>query len=147
MMQTLVLGLGNLSLADEGVGIHVAQHLIETDRRDDVVVLDVGSAVLDAIPAIAAADKVVVVDAMEGGGPPGSVYRVCIKDCNGSDPIGSVHGFDLKSALFMFDRETPPEVIVIGIEPEVVSWSTKLSCSVRAAFPEVITTVQKELSA
>ena len=146
-MQTLVLGLGNLSLADEGVGIHVAQHLLETETTEDVVVLHVGSAVLDAMPAIAAADKVIVVDAMERGGPPGSIYRVPINNGDGADPIGSIHGFDLKPVLFLIDRETPPEVIVIGVEPEVVSWSTKLSCSVTAALPEVITTVQKELPA
>ena len=147
MMQILVLGLGNISLADEGIGIHVAQNLLANEPRDDVVVLDVGNAVADAMPAIAAADKVVVVDAMEGGGPPGSVYRVRIDDYDSADPIGSIHRFDLKSALFMVDRKTPPEVIVIGVEPEVVSWSTNLSRAVKAAFPKDITTVQEELSA
>ena len=144
-MQTLVLGLGNLLLADEGVGVHVAQLLLEADRPDDVVVLDVGNAVLDASPAIAAAAKVIVVDAMKGGGPPGTVYRVSIDDCANARPIGSVHGFDLTSVLHLVGREDSPEVIVIGIEPEIIAWSMELSNAVTAALPYVITSVQREL--
>jgi hydrogenase maturation protease len=145
-MRNLVLGLGNLLLADEGVGVHVAQRLLELDHPEDAVVLDVGSAVLDALPAIAAAEKVIVVDAMNAGGTPGTVYRVPIEDCVNSGPIGSVHGFDLKSVLHLVGREHPPEVIVIGIEPEAISWSTELSGPVAEALPDVISTIQRELS-
>jgi hydrogenase maturation protease len=143
-MQTLVLGLGNFLLADEGVGVHVAQQLLEGEPREDAVVLDVGNAVLDAMPAIAAADKVVVVDAMVGGGSPGTIYRVPIEDCENSGPIGSVHGFDMQSVLHLVGRKEPLEVIVIGIEPEIIGWSIDLSDAVAEALPEVITAVQRE---
>jgi len=145
-MKTLVLGLGNLLLADEGVGVHVAQRLLDGESIDDVVVLDVGNALLDAMPAIAAADKVIVVDAMKGGGAPGTVYRLAIEDCSSSGPIGSVHGFDMKSVLHLVGRKEPPEVTVIGIEPEVIGWSTELSNAVAEALPAVMATVQQELS-
>jgi len=144
-MQNLVLGLGNLLLADEGVGVHVAQRLLEQGRPQNAVVLDVGSAVLDALPAIAAAKKVIVVDAMKAGGSPGTVYRVAIEDCVNTGPIGSIHGFDLKSVLHMAGSELPPEVIVIGIEPEEISWSTKLSGPVADALPDVISAIHREL--
>lgn len=146
-MRNLVLGLGNLLLADEGVGVHVAQQLLAGESIDDLVVLDVGNAVLDAIPAIAAAERVIVVDAMQGGGPPGTVYRVPIDDCLNAGLIGSVHGFDLKSVLHLLGRAEPPEVIVIGIEPEVIAWSTELSAAVTEALPDVMTSVRKELLA
>ena len=145
-MKTLVLGLGNLLLADEGVGVHVAQQLLDSEAIDDVVVLDVGNAVLDALPAIAAADKVIVVDAMKGGGVPGTVYRLSIEDCSSAGPIGSVHGFDMKSVLHLVGRKEPPEVTVIGIEPEVIGWSTELSLAVAEALPDVMATVRQELS-
>ena len=145
-MKTLVLGLGNLLLADEGVGVHVAQRLLDSEAIDDVVVLDVGNAVLDALPAIAAADKVIVVDAMKGGGLPGTVYRLSIEDCSSAGPIGSVHGFDMKSVLHLVGRKEPPEVTVIGIEPEVIGWSTELSLAVAEALPDVMATVRQELS-
>ena len=145
-MKTLVLGLGNLLLADEGVGVHVAQRLLEGETIDDAVVLDVGNALLDAMPAIAAAEKVIVVDAMKGGGVPGTVYRLAIEDCSSAGPIGSVHGFDMKSVLHLVGRKEPPEVTVIGIEPEVIGWSTELSSAVSEALPAVMATVQQELS-
>lgn len=144
-MQTLVLGLGNFLLGDEGVGVHVAQQLLEGDKRGEAVVLDVGNALLDAMPAIAAADKVIVVDAMEGGESPGTIYRVPIADCENSGAIGSVHGFDMMSVLHMVGRKEPPEVVVIGIEPEVIGWSMELSAAVAEAVPHVIATVQKEV--
>ena len=145
-MKILVLGLGNLLLADEGVGVHVAQRLLDSEAIDDVVVLDVGNAVLDALPAIAAADKVIVVDAMKGGGVPGTVYRLSIEDCSSAGPIGSVHGFDMKSVLHLVGRKEPPEVTVIGVEPEVIGWSTELSLAVAEALPDVMATVRQELS-
>jgi len=128
------------------VGVHVAQRLLDGESIDDVVVLDVGNALLDAMPAIAAADKVIVVDAMKGGGTPGTVYRLAIEDCSSSGPIGSVHGFDMKSVLHLVGRKEPPEVTVIGIEPEVIGWSTELSNAVAEALPAVMATVQQELS-
>ncbi len=98
------------------------------------------------MPAIAAADRVIVVDAMKGGGTPGTVYRVAIDDCDNSGPIGSVHGFDLKSVLHLVGRAEPPEVVVIGIEPEAIGWSMELSAAVVGkALPDVITAVQGEL--
>ena len=145
-MKTLVLGLGNLLLADEGVGVHVAQRLLDGETIDDVVVLDVGNAVLDAMPAIAAADKVILVDAMKGGGLPGTVYRLSIGECSCAGPIGSVHGFDMKSVLHMVGRKEPPDVTVIGVEPEFIGWSTELSSAVAEALPDVMAAVQQELS-
>ena len=145
-MLNLVLGLGNLLLADEGVGVHVAQRMLDSEDNDDTVVLDVGNAVLDAMPAIAAADRVIVVDAMKGGGTPGSVYRVALDECEHPGPIGSVHGFDLTSAMYLAGRSDTPEVIVIGVEPDVIGWSTGLSDAVADAVPCVIETVRKELT-
>ena len=124
----------------------MAQRLLEGETIDDAVVLDVGNALLDAMPAIAAAEKVIVVDAMKGGGVPGTVYRLAIEDCSSAGPIGSVHGFDMKSVLHLVGRKEPPEVTVIGIEPEVIDWSTELSSTVAESLPAVMATLQQELS-
>lgn len=145
-MRNLVLGLGNLLFADEGVGVHVAQRLLDGEEMDDVAILDVGNALLDAMPAIAEAEKVIVVDAMKGGGTPGTVYRLSIEDCMSAGPIGSVHGFDLKSVLHLVGREETPEVTVIGIEPGFVDWSTELSSEVAGALPDVVAAVKQEIS-
>jgi hydrogenase maturation protease len=145
-MKKLVLGIGNLLLADEGVGVHVAQQLLTEEEMCDVDVYDVGTAVFDVLPVMAEAEQVVVVDAMKGGQPPGTIYRLSIEDCEHAGPLGSVHGFDMKSVLHLVDREDLPEVTVIGVEPGVVDWSTDLSGAVADALPEVVTAVKKEIS-
>jgi hydrogenase maturation protease len=145
-MQHLVLGLGNLLLADEGVGVHVAQRLLEEAPLENAVVLDVGTAVLDAMPALAAADRIIVIDAMMGGGAPGTIYRVPFEDCRRSGAIGSVHGLDLGAVLHLAGCDRPVSVIVIGVEPADIGWSMELSGPVAEALPEVIAAVHRELS-
>jgi hydrogenase maturation protease len=144
-MRKLVLGIGNFLLADEGVGVHVAQQLLADEEMRDVDVYDVGTAVFDVLPMMAEAERVVVVDAMKGGRPPGTIYRLSIEDCEHAGPLGSVHGFDMKSVLHLVDRDHLPEVTVIGVEPGLVSWSTDLSGAVSDALPEVMNAVKKEI--
>ncbi len=146
-METLVLGMGNLLLGDEGVGVHAARTLREAEPPPGVEVMEVGTALLDALPAIAAAERIVVIDAMVGGGEPGSVYRVPLRACARPQPIGSVHGFDLSGVLALAGRSDPPPVLVVGVEPQRIDWSTELSPTVADALPTVIETVLRECSA
>jgi hydrogenase maturation protease len=142
----LILGLGNLLLADEGVGVHAARLLMERRRREDVVILDIGTAVLDALPALETADRVIIIDAMKADGPAGSVYRIAYDDCLRPSVIASLHGFDLSRVLAMTGREGCPEITVIGVEPETIAWSLDLSPVVAAALPVVLDTVESEIS-
>ncbi len=140
----LVLGLGNLLLGDEGVGVHAARALMsETIGRAKV--LDTGTAVLDALPELEAADRVIVLDAMKGPGSPGTIYRVMMDQCIGNPCIGSLHGFDLKSVLALTGRNVLPEVLVLGVEPAVIDWSMALSPPVKASLPTLLSTVKEEI--
>ena len=143
--KTLVLGLGNLLLGDEGVGVHAAQALME-ECFEDVEIQDVGTAILDALPALEKADRVIVMDAMKGHGSPGTIYRVPMDQCTGNSCIGSLHGFDLRSVLTLAGCKTPPEVLVLGVEPAVIDWSMSLSPPVKSALPVLLDAVRTELS-
>lgn len=145
MSVTLVLGLGNQLLGDEGVGVHAAEELLRDPLPDGVVVLDVGTAILDALPAMQAADRIVVVDAVRGDRSPGTVYRVPFEDMCRPQVIGSVHGFDLSRALALSGRVDRPEVVVIGVEPQTIDWSLELSPAVKAAMPIVLRAVRTEI--
>ena len=72
-MGKLVVGVGNVLLGDEGVGCHVA-HALEELSLPDVKVID-GGTCPDALQLVEGADKLVIVDAVKGGGMPGQVYR------------------------------------------------------------------------
>lgn len=145
MSRILVLGLGNLLLADEGIGVHAAQALIRADMPPEVTVRDTGTAILDAIPDLETADFVIVVDAVKADRTPGSVYRIPFADMVRPEVIGSMHGFDLSRVLALTPRKTVPEVVVIGVEPALIDWSMELSPPVAAALPRVIDQVRLEI--
>jgi hydrogenase maturation protease len=141
----LILGLGNLLLADEGVGVHAARMIAETNHTDDVVVLDIGTAVLDALPALETAQRVIIIDAFKADGPPGSVYSIPYDECLRPSTIASLHGFDLSRVLAMAGRDHCPEITVIGVEPARIDWSMDLSPEVAAALPTVLRAVENEI--
>lgn len=146
--KTLVLGLGNLLLCDEGVGVHVAHALMEQGYPEGATVLDVGTAILDALPAIEEADRIIVVDAvMAEGGKPGSIYRMPLDAFARSPCIASMHGFDLPRILALAGRSEPPEVVVIGVEPAKIEWSLDLSPVITEVLPDVVEIVRKEIEA
>jgi len=142
-VKILVLGLGNLLLADEGVGVHAARALALRGYGDNVTVLDTGTAILDALEYIAQADIVIVVDALKGGEKPGSVYKISFDDCKHPDCIASMHGFDLSRVIALTGRKDIPPVIVIGVEPLKIDWSMELSPAIEKVLPAVINEVDK----
>ncbi len=148
-MRTLILGLGNLLLADEGVGVHAAHALLYeralSEEPDQVVVLDIGTAVLEALPALEDAERVIVLDAVAAGGQPGTVYRIPLEEGDRNTCIASVHGFDFFRALALTRRKDEPEVILIGVEPARIEWSLKLSPLVASALPFMLGAVKREL--
>ena len=143
--KTLVLGLGNLLLGDEGVGVHAAQALLE-EGFEGVEIQDTGTAILDALPALERADRVIALDAMKGHGNPGTIYRVPMDQCTGNSCIGSLHGFDLRSVLALAGCQAPPQVLVLGVEPAVIEWSMELSPQVKNALPRLLEAVREELA-
>jgi hydrogenase maturation protease len=145
VVRTLVLGLGNILLGDEGVGVRVAQALVTESLPPDVTVLDAGTAILDALPAIEEADRLIVVDAVKADGAPGSVYRIPFDEMARPAVIGSLHGFDLSRVLALAGRVAPVDVVVIGVEPQVIEWSLSLSPGVRDAVPAALQAVREEL--
>ena len=104
----LILGIGNLLLGDEGVGVHAAQALMKKDLPEGVTVLDIGTAILDALPELEKADRVIVIDAVMAGKEAGTVYRIPYDDCEKPERIVSIHGFDLSRVLAMTSRKLPP---------------------------------------
>lgn len=145
-VKNLILGLGNLLLGDEGVGVHAAQALIAEGCPEDTVILDVGTAILEALPALEQVQRVVVIDAVKGGEAPGSVYRMPFAEFVKKPVIASMHGFDLDRTLALTRRTEPPEVLVIGVEPASFDWSLELSPAVAGALPTVLALVWQEVS-
>jgi len=95
-------------------------------------------------------DKLVIVDAVKGGGPPGTIYRLALDEIE-SDPsrILSLHDLGVLETL-RIERligDVPEEVVIVGIEPERVEPSLELSPVLREKLPELIRAVLEELEA
>ncbi len=144
-VHTLVIGLGNELLADEGVGVHAVRHLQRSQLPAKVVVLEVGTALLDAVSELEVAERIIVIDAMKGGESPGTVYRVGLDECSGTTQIASLHGFDIFRVLALTDRSDFPSVTVFGVEPEQIDWSLTLSPVVSNSLPALLEAVTSEL--
>ncbi len=145
-MRTLILGIGNLLLCDEGVGVHVARALQREDLPSNVITLEVGTAFLDALPEIEQADRIIIVDAMQADHAPETIYRVPFDDCVKPECIASLQGFDLSRVIYLAGRETPPEAVVIGVEPARIDWGTDLSPKILEMVPSIIEAVKMEIA-
>lgn len=146
MKNTLILGMGNLLLCDEGVGVHVARALAQRDLPPSVSVVEAGTAFLDVLPDIEWADRILLVDAMEAGRTPGSIYRVPFDECQHPAMLASLHGFDLSRVLYIAGSNRKPEVTVFGVEPACIEWGIELSATVRQVLPAVEAAILDELS-
>jgi hydrogenase maturation protease len=144
-LETVILGLGNELLGDEGVGVHAVRRLQQEKLPASIKVIEVGTAILDALPHFEQADRIIVMDAMKSGGPPGTVYRVPLDQCSGSACIASMHGFDIFRVLALAERHDPPPVTVFGVEPQSLGWSMDLSPQVADSMPYLIEAVMKEI--
>jgi hydrogenase maturation protease len=145
-VRTLILGIGNLLLGDEGVGVHIARALQQEPLPENVVVVEAGTAFLDALPEIEKADRIIIVDAMKADEAPGTVYRVPFEECAHPKRIASLHEFDMSRILYMLGRSTPPEVVVFGVEPETINWGTELSPVVQDAVPAILAVIRDEIA-
>ena len=146
-MNTLVLGIGNVLLRDEGVGVHVVKALEETELPSGVETLDGGTSGANLVDWIAGRDKVIVVDATEADGRPGTVYRFTVDDLvRKTASMGSLHEFGFLETYLMARQLgcAPREVVIFGVQPAEVEFGLELSPRVRAQLPRVIDLVLEE---
>ena len=140
-MRTAIVGVGNLLMKDEGIGVHVAHALQQMSLPPDVEVLDCGTSI-DTGFLVEAFDRLVVIDAVKGGEPPGTLYRFHLDEITQEQLLLSAHGLGLDQALRAADRgEHPQEVIVIGIEPWEIGWGLELTPELSKKIPAIIENV------
>jgi len=145
-VRVTILCVGNLLLRDEGVGIHVARELMGMDLPGNVRVVDGGTEGLGLIDVIWDSDKVVVVDAVRGGQPPGTLYRFRPEEVRERRELKlSFHDLSLMDVLKICEfAGGKPEVVVLGIEPKSLEMGMELSPEVASKVPKLIEMVLQE---
>lgn len=148
MMETLVLGLGNLVHTDDGAGVHAIQGLsVDPRLPPGVRLLDGGTQGLGLLHHISGVRRLLVIDAVDAGETPGTVLRFEGKALEGLPGKASVHslGFaDMMIALQLLG-ETPPEIVVLGVQPHSTEWGAELTEPVAKALPLLIDNVVSQL--
>ena len=140
---TLVLGVGNPLMGDDGAGVLAVQRLLaRPDLPPDVAVVDGGTAGLGLIPLMEGYRRVVLVDAVLMGEPPGTVRRFEWREARvgGHEQPLSLHQSDLADALALAEAlgSLPAEVIVFGVQPQRTDWDRPLSEAVARALPGLV---------
>jgi hydrogenase maturation protease len=148
--KTLILGLGNILLRDEGLGIHLVERLRKQYRfPDEVQIVDGGTLGLDLLPYFDGVGRLLVVDAVTFDAEPGHLIRL------EGDAIPfqatvkvSPHQAGLQDLLAVarLQRRLPPTVVVWGMEPASFhEWGMTLTAAVEASLPALMNAVLEEL--
>jgi len=148
--QILILGVGNLLLRDEGIGVHVARKLMEMDFPPQVEVLEGGTDGFALMHVLFQTDRLILVDAVRGGGPPGSIYRFEIEDCPPFPDIfkTSVHQISILEVINLSGLiGSTPRTTVIGVEPKYLDMGMELSPLIESKIPRVIQLIEEEVAA
>ncbi len=148
--RTLVLGLGNLVHSDDGLGVHAIQ-ILQRDSRvpSHVVLLDGGTQGLALLPHISAFERIIVVDALDVGEPPGTLVRLegdALRHLPGKPSVHQLGFADLMVALELLG-ESPEQIVLFGIQPLSLDWGTELTPPVRDALERIPDLVIEQLRA
>ncbi|MFH1703586.1 MAG: HyaD/HybD family hydrogenase maturation endopeptidase [Nitrospirota bacterium] len=145
----VILGVGNLLLSDEGVGVHVANELMKMDLPPEVSVVEGGTDGFRLLNVITEADRLIVIDAVKGDAEPGSIYCFDIDEVK-SCPSGfktSVHQIGILEVIDLSGLiGKTPRTTVFGIEPKSLEMSMELSPEVKSKIPRLIELIFEELN-
>jgi hydrogenase maturation protease len=146
---TVVIGLGNPIMADDGVGIAALERLRAAGAPPGVELVDGGTWGMNLLPVIEAAGKLVLMDAIDAGGEPGTLHvleRARIPRYLATKI--SPHQVDLCDVLALAElRGTLPEdTVAIGLQPARVEMSCELSEAVRVRVDDLVAAVTDRLA-
>lgn len=148
MAGDLILGVGNLLLTDEGLGIHAVRKLLDhPDLPENVEVVDGGTAGLGLLYHLEGVRRLVIVDAVETGGPPGTLVRLTGDKIPAYMALKlSPHEITLPDFLAAAKLRDlyPEEVIVWGMQPASLEVGIDLSPALEEKLDELVDNVLAE---
>lgn len=150
-MKTIVLGVGNQILGDDGVGVHIANELKKHINNPNITIDEAITGGMNLLDLILGYDKAIIIDAVKTeNGDNGEVIRVPINDfttmhsCNPHD-VSLIEA--IKMAKKMGEDRIPQEIIVIGVLMKKMpcEFGEKLSKKIAEAVPKAIEMTLKEI--
>ena len=147
--KTLVLGLGNIIMGDEGIGVHVVRALEQHSLPAGVECLDGGTGGFILLEPLQNADRILMIDAAADGNAIGTVTRTTPKFSRDYPPTLTAHDIGVKDLLDVFYIQGGSREVIlyaITIDPQQ-SISMDLSTDCRKAADEAVARILEELDA
>jgi len=155
-MKTLIVGLGNPILTDDGVGVKVARAVekaLTPPQQGDITISEASVGGLRLMEMMVGYERVILIDALTGrNGAPGAIHRMTLADLEAISPTqhsASAHDTTLATALQMGHRmalSLPQEVIIYAVEVENgTDFGEEPTPAVKEAIPQVTAAVLAEL--
>jgi len=141
-VKIVIIGVGNLLMGDDGIGIHVVEALRKEKLPPNVTVFDGATRAFDVLEYMEESDRAVIVDAYKKGGAPGNIYRFSFDPAHEVQDSAlnlSMHDINFLDAIKAGNGiyKLPSEIIIIGIEPETLECGLGLSAQLTAALPAI----------
>ena len=146
--KTLVLGLGNVIMGDEGIGVHVVRALENQQLPKNVECLDGGTGGFILLEPLQSADHIILIDATDDGNPPGTVTRTTPRFSKDYPPTLTAHDIgvkDLLDAFYMHSGEREVVLYAISINPKQPI-AMELSPDCERAKQEAVRRIAAELN-
>lgn len=144
----LVLGVGNLLMGDEGVGVHVIRYLEKRPIPPGVELLDGGTGSFLLLDPMQRASKVILIDATVDGQPSGTITRVTPRFSSDYPPTLTAHDIGLKDlldAFYLLGCSVEMVLIAVSIKP-LQQMGLTLSPEIAAQVPTIGARVMEEIS-
>lgn len=147
---TVVLGLGNPLMADEGIGVCLVRRLSRfAEDYPDVEFLDAGTGGLAVLHHIDGRRKAIFIDCAYMGEEPGAIRRFMPEDVRSTKVLAhqSLHEADLLRIIDMSRQlgQAPEEIVIFGIQPGRIEPATDLSPALAGGIEEYLAAVRLEL--
>ena len=131
------------------MGVKLLDLLVDKDLGPGVEMIDGGTAIFEVLSAYDGGDKLIVIDAVSGGGEPGTIYRIPLAEWGhamGEGQALSIHEVSLEESLTLLELAGVrwEDVVLFGVEPKDVSWGEELTEPVSQALLDVATLVARE---
>ncbi|MCP4770231.1 MAG: hydrogenase maturation protease [Planctomycetes bacterium] len=151
MTKKVLIGLGNLLMTDEGIGVRIIQELVRTHRiSSDIEALDLGPGGLPVLHALDGVEHAIFVDCAFMGEEPGTLKRFRAEEAQTVKVQArqSAHEGDLFETLELAKRvgQCPSDIVVFGIQPGVVELGVDLSPTLEEQLPAYVDAVAAELN-
>ncbi|MFH1602599.1 MAG: hydrogenase maturation protease [Pseudomonadota bacterium] len=146
-----VIGVGNILMGDDGIGVAVIEALRKEDLPGQVELYDAGIALSDVLATIGDCARVILVDSCKAGEKPGTIYRsTCRSEEWETTSLGdSLHDINVVHALQLHHLAggNLGEVVLVGIEPKEFAFLHEgLSSVLQERLPAILQAVRDELA-